>query len=466
MDFPHFEVSRLGGGMLIAIVAIVHVVVAHLSVGAGFFLAIGHTLAVRRKDELLLDFLRRYSYYLVLIGFVFGALTGVGIWVTISLVSPPSTSALIHFFVWGWAIEWVFFILEITAGYFYYYGWGRLTPSRHVAVAWMYFVGSFMSLVVINGIITFMLTPGDWRPPAELVGVTPQAAFWSAVLNPSYWPSLFLRTISCLAFAGISIALVANYIRDYTREQRQQLINFGSYFLAPFGLMAPFAIWYFATLPADSREYAMGGAIAMTLFMAFGVVSSLYIGAYAYFGLIRRKRYINRETSLLLFAVAFVATGAMEFVREGVRKPYLIHGYLYSNGVPARTEWKERLAREGILAHARFAYPAELTLEQVRQLPLHQQGEYVFNAQCRMCHEPGGTNAIEPLINRASRELVTQMTRELDKLKGYMPPFVGTEQELKALVEYQLYLARPAEYRPPTAAAAPDSPGPNWMAER
>jgi cytochrome bd ubiquinol oxidase subunit I len=449
MDYPHFEVCRLGGGMLVAVVSIVHVVIAHLAVGAGLFLAVGHTRALRRKDELLLDFLRRYSQYLILISFVAGAVTGVGIWVTIGLVSPPATSALIHFFVWGWAMEWVFFIVEIAAGYVYYYGWGRLTPGRHAAVAWIYFVAAFMSLFLINGIITFMLTPGDWKPPGELAASAVQGAFWRALFNPSFWPSLLLRTISCLAFAGISVAVVVNFVRDYTREQRQQIINFGSYWLAPFGLMVPFAIWYFATLPEGSRQFAMGGAIAMTLFMAFGLVSSLYIGGYAYFGLIRQKRYINRETAVLLFAVAFVATGAMEFVREGVRKPYLIHGYLYSNGMLASPAWREQLSREGILEHAPFAYPAGMSLEQVRALPsAHERGKYVYNAQCRACHEPEGTNAIGPLINRASRELVTQMTTELDHLKGYMPPFAGTPQEMSDLVEYELYLANPKTYVP------------------
>jgi cytochrome bd-type quinol oxidase subunit 1 len=87
-------------------------------------------------------------------------------------------------FVWGWAMEWVFFIVEIAAGYVYYYGWGRLTPGRHLAVAWIYFVAAFMSLFLINGIITFMLTPGDWKPPGELAPEAVQGAFWRALFKP------------------------------------------------------------------------------------------------------------------------------------------------------------------------------------------------------------------------------------------------------------------------------------------
>lgn len=454
MDFPQFEMPRLGAGMLVAIVSIIHVAIAHLAIGAGLLIVMAHTAALRRGDRLLLDFLKRYSVYLVAIPFVAGTVTGVGIWITISLVSPAATSALIHLFVWAWAIEWVFFIVEISAGYVYYYGWGRLAPSRHVAVAWIYFIAAFMSLFVINGIVSFMLTTGDWRPPAELVGVTPQWAFWAALFNPSFWPSLLLRTVSSLAFAAISAAIVANLVRTYTREQRRHIINFASWLLAPIVLMIPLAVWYFAVLPVDSRRFALGWATTMTLFFMFGIVASLCIGAYAWLGLILRRRYINLETSLLLLVLAVVATGAMEFLREGVRKPYLIPGYMYSNGILATPAWRERFRQEGLLAHARFAYPAGMTQDQLHALAPHELGRYVFNAQCRMCHEPGGPNGIRPLVSRASRELVTRMTDELDRLGGYMPPFMGSDLEKRALVEYQLYVADPQGYAATTRPAA------------
>jgi len=51
---------------------------------------------------------------------VVGAVTGVGIWFTIGLIAPEATSNLIHTFVWVWAIEWVFFLVEAAMnGYTY-----------------------------------------------------------------------------------------------------------------------------------------------------------------------------------------------------------------------------------------------------------------------------------------------------------------------------------------------------------
>ena len=80
-----------------------------------------------------------------------GALTGVGIWFVIGLLNPAATEVLIHNFVWGWAIEWTFFLVEIMA-------------ASHMTIGWIYFVSAWLSLFVINGILSFMLTPGAFLP--------------------------------------------------------------------------------------------------------------------------------------------------------------------------------------------------------------------------------------------------------------------------------------------------------------
>lgn len=452
MEYPLFEVPHLGGGMLTAIVAIVHVVIAHFAVGAGIYLAITHTLAMRRNDALLLRYLEDHSRFLVLFSFVAGAITGVGIWVTIGLVSPAATSLLIHNFVWGWAAEWCFFVIEIAAGYTYYYGFRRLTLKQQAAAAWVYAIAAFMSLVIINGILAFMLTPGEWGE-ALIRGETlsPDMSFWLAFFNPSYYPSLILRTVSCLALAAIFVAVVVNLYKRYTLEEAKRIINWGAYFMMPLALMVPVGIWYFYTLPKDSRLFVSGGAIAMTLFMAFGLVVSLVIGFYAYFGMLRHKRYIDLETSLLLLAFAFVATGSMEFVREGVRKPYIVYGAMYSNGIPAAGEMPRQIEEKGILVHTPFVLPPGTTVEDVQKWPLHEKGALVYEAECRMCHEIDGFNPLRQLVDGKSRELLLAQMRELEEW-AFMPPFLGTEAEMKALVEFQVWLHRGEEYEAPPAA--------------
>ncbi len=85
-----------------------------------------------------------------------------GIWFIIGLLNPKATEVLIHNFVWGWAIEWTFFVIEILAAILYFYGWKRMSAKGHMTLGWIYFGAAWLSLVVINGIITFMLTPGAW----------------------------------------------------------------------------------------------------------------------------------------------------------------------------------------------------------------------------------------------------------------------------------------------------------------
>lgn len=446
MFYPRFEVAAVGGGILIAIVAIAHIVVAHFAVGAGLFVAVTETVARRRGDALLLRFLRDKSRFLILVAFVFGAVSGVGIWFTISVVDPLDTSTLIHAFVWAWGVEWVLFAVEIVAGYCYYYTWDTLSGRRHTLIGWIYAAASYGSLFVINGIITFMLTPGrtfELRDAGQY-----DAALFAGLFNPTFWPSLALRTLSCLALAGIFVCIVVNLSPSYTREQRTRVINHGAYCLVPFALMAPVSIWYFNNVPEAARRMAGGGAIAMTLFMAFGVVCSVMIGLYAYFGLIRSRRYISLETSLLLAGMALIATGAMEFVREGIRKPYVIHGYRWSNGIRARTETLDEISRAGILTRV----PWIVDGDRAATADPRSRGRWVFQAQCSQCHTVDGVNGIRPLV-AYDREIIRNDIEYLHIRKSFMPPFAGSDREKDDLAAYLFSLNHVTHRRPVTSDA-------------
>ena len=429
MQYPIWDVPVLGGGMVIAIIAIVHVTIAHFAVGAGLFTAVTEWKAVRQNNPVLRRFLIDYSRFLILISFVLGALTGVGIWFSIALVSPEATSTLIHQFVWGWATEWVFFLIEIVSGYVYYYTWNRMPDRSHNIVGWIYAIAAFLSLVVINGILAFMLSPGRWVETHN---------FWDGFFNPTYWPSLFLRTISALSLAAIFVTISANLAQGYTREERHEIITEGGRWLIPLALMIPVSFWYFARVPLDARELIQGRAIAMMMFFMFGLSASTLVALYAYFGLILKRRFINLETSVLLGLIAFLATGSMEFVREGIRKPYIIYDYMYSNGI--RVSDVERLNREGVLSWAPWtALKAGNTLA---ALTPDQRGEALYRAQCLRCHTLDGVNGIKPLIKRWPESSIRQTLETLHVEHYYMPPFVGPEKDLQALTQYLGRLSR------------------------
>jgi len=205
--------------------------------------------------------------------------------------------------------------------------------------------------------------------------------------------------------------------------------------MIPLILMPPLAVWFFATIPEAARELAMGGAIAMTLTFAFGVLLSFLIGAYAYFGLYRRSRDINLETAILMAVIAFVATASMEFVREGIRKPYLLYGIMYSNGI--LVEDVDRYNEEGVLKYARWIEP-----DTSRHAGELARGEALYRLQCLRCHQYEGYNAIVPLIRDWNEPLITSALDHLDQIKTFMPPFIGSEEEKRALGAYLLTLTR------------------------
>ena len=136
-----------------------------------------------------------------------------------------------------------------------------------------------------------------------------------------------------LSLAGLFIAVVANLETGLSGEDRRHVINEGSVFLVPLALMIPVSLWYFLAAPETASRLVVGGAVAMSLFFAFGILASTLIGVYAYWGLLKNKRSVHLETALLLTGIALIATGSMEYVREGIRKPYTVYHYLYANGL-------------------------------------------------------------------------------------------------------------------------------------
>ena len=53
MDYPIWEVPYLGGSLVIAMIAIIHVFIAHFAVGAGIYNACTETFSLRHNNSIL-----------------------------------------------------------------------------------------------------------------------------------------------------------------------------------------------------------------------------------------------------------------------------------------------------------------------------------------------------------------------------------------------------------------------------
>ena len=427
MEYPFLEVPLLGGGLLIGFVAIVHVFVSHFAVGGGLFLVLTELKAYREKNAAILGYVKKHALFFILLTLVFGAITGVGIWFTIGLVHPSATSTLIHAFVWGWAIEWVFFVVEIAAAFAYYYSWNRVSRKTHLTIGWIYFIAAWMSLVVINGILTFMLTPGDWLETHN---------FWQGILNPTYFVSVLIRTSVAIVLAGLYGLLTSSWLKG-TEEHRATLIRYNArWLLFGFLFMAVVAPFFVMSIPPLAKYISMGGAAAVTLFSVATVVLSVIIAVFTYLGPYRKPEAFTATFALLFMLLGFMVTGVTEWTREAVRKPFIIYNYMYSNGMPADfyPNGRELVARynsEGLLPNYKWS-----AVGSVNQDNIMAAGRELFRLQCEQCHTVDGYNSVKMLVYGWSKERLEREVPDIHNLKKFMPPAIGLRAEHDALAAW------------------------------
>jgi cytochrome bd ubiquinol oxidase subunit I len=466
MNYPFWDVPHLGSGWVIGLIAIFHVMISHFAVGGGFYLVLAETKARREKRADWLQVLQKHSKFFLILTGVFGAVTGVGIWFAIGLAHPEATSALIHNFVFGWAVEWVFFMVELTTAAVYYYTWDRIPDSLHIKVGWVYAIASFLTLFIINGILTFMLTPGD--PWLAVAGTGQESSrFVQAFFNPLFWPSLFLRILACASLAGVwALVTCARLDSEKYPEMKTALLRWSSRWVIPsFALLPICFAWYLWNVPEAQRvlmqlgisNIGAGGFSQLTRTILIIPLSSASVVGVVYLFIWRSPVEVRMRHAASVVLLALFATASTEYGREMLRKPYVIGQYMFSNGVRAKTV--SALNTNGYLGASLWtpALPATAT-------PAEQQlakGEAMFRGQCAACHTRDVYRSMRRLVGERNREgiaSVLKMLHDYDKdspYRKYMPPLVGRPDEIAALGDYLASLtAKPEKTAPASAPLA------------
>ncbi len=447
MHYPWWYVQNLTAPMLIAAISVVHVLVSHYAVGGGLFLAVEVGHAYKTKNKAYLDYLRGHAAFFILLTVVFGAITGVAIWWTIGLASPLATEWLIRIFVFGWATEWVFFVLELASAFIFYYYWGRLSEKTHVAIGWIYALSAWISLVLITGITAFMLNPGGW---------VVNHSFWSAFFNPQFLPQTIARTGGALLLSSLYVYLHASLVikdakmRDMIGARSARPALLGAVMITVGGLG-----WYYF-LP-DSAKAALASAAVLNVLVALifalttAVFFLLYLGPYKNPGWLSPGFAI----SLFLFGLAAFSTG--EFIREAVRKPYVSYNVVLGNQI--LPEEVPKLQQSGYLEggvwtkqYVKERFPEliekgsiDLSGEKMREMTPSKRvalGEVLFQYHCNDCHAlKQGYSALAPLLRGKPRGLVLSMIEDLHNTQFFMPLWCGKPEEAELLTDYLMSIA-------------------------
>jgi mono/diheme cytochrome c family protein len=446
MNYPVWYLPGIGGGTLIAIIAVSHVFVSQFAVGGGLYLVLAERKAIRENDPGILEFTRKFTKFFVLLTLVYGSITGVGIWFVISLVNPAATSLLIHNFVFAWASEWVVFLVEIVSITLYFYTFGRMDNRTHQVVGWIYFICGWFSLFIINGIITFMLSPGGWKKTHDV---------WAGFFNPTFWPATFFRTFVALMLAGAFALLIVSFQRDAALKKTLGRFSGKWVLLAVIGGI-PSGYWYLESLPGEARLLLEGRMPTISLALRYGMYAAIGLLVLTLVFSLAKPAWHNKVVAFLVLGCAFMVVGTFEWTRENARRPYVVDGspgVFYSDSmIPAEMA---AVQKKGFLPSARWT-----RFKDVNEKNLLAAGEELFQFQCYSCHTVGGlNNDIVARTRGMTFHALEGYIERIHQIRYFMPPFAGTDTEAKALAAWIVKDLQGGEIPPAASLLAEETTG-------
>jgi len=436
--YPIWIVPNLTAGIVLALIATFHILPSHLSIGATWFNVYVETKAYRENKPELLEFIKKYTLLLLVFSYVMGSLSGIGIWYAATVANPRGISGLIHNYIWAWATEWVFFIIEVTGIFIYYYTFNKVDRKTHLKIGWIFALSSWISMVVIVGILSFMLSSGKWLKTGN---------FFDGFFNQTYWSQLLMRTALMFGIAAVYAIAVAARLKNNDEVRRFITKTASIWGIAGLVLCFVLSFWYFKTLPEQAHgliNTLVPKELKIGIFASLGALVLYFIYAHI------RPLTIRLIPAILSIAVLFAGIWSGERIREIIRKPYVISQYMYSNqiigkDIPAKGVKAESnlINEKGILKVSPFV-PEEL--RDINENNLLLAGRMIAVIECSACHtlDKKGIRPLPQMIKRAGFEEAEAAEAFLDGIGdyAYMPPFHGTPEEKKALANFLISLTK------------------------
>jgi mono/diheme cytochrome c family protein len=290
-------------------------------------------------------------------------------------------------------------------------------------VGWIYFVAAWMSLFVINGIITFQLSPGRW---------VQTQSFWDGIFNPTFWPSLVARTAICAILAG-----VFGLITLPKGEGRERVVRLAAQWIVGGSVLLPFGMqWYLAKLPQVSRAYLDGVLTGVQHAVRGGMLCALLTLVIALVFGWWRPRWMRPIVVTLLVIFSFGLMGSFEYLREYLRKPWAVNQVVYANDLRASQIGTAQAA--GVSGSALYLMTSDTSSA--------AYGENLFQLQCASCHAVKGYRGMDRRTDGWDAEFAADILQHLPAMHGTMPPYAGNEEDRKALGRYLAGMNAPWQF--------------------
>jgi mono/diheme cytochrome c family protein len=443
VDFPIFHLDFLNNRFLIGIIAVLHVLINHpLAVGGIPLVALLEWKGTKVPDGQSKpwdDLAFRILFVFFIVTTTVGAMTGVGIWLSASLVNPTAIGSLIRVFFWAWFVEWIVFVTEVALILYYFLSWRKRSQDKrkHVRLGIILAFASWVTMAIITAILAFMMDPGNWQTDRSLL---------QGFLNPMYLPQLFFRTPLAMVMGGAAGLFLLPFFTKGQEQLRQQAGRvIGKWMLAWLPILIAASVWYYVSVPdamkanlsvANTTQEFTNWYEGLVYLMMTAIAVVAAVAAAASLGRLKSNSFL----SMVPFLILLMLLSHFERVREFIRKPYAIGQYLYSNGLRAADY--PLFKQDGLLKHAAYSSIKETTPDNRLQA-----GREIFVLACSRCHTLNGINNVRDNLLKMygeppySVENLRKFMGVMHTARGYMPPFPGNETDADALARYLVHVS-------------------------
>ncbi|MEJ2056151.1 MAG: cytochrome c, partial [Calditrichaceae bacterium] len=248
-------------------------------------------------------------------------------------------------------------------------------------------------------------------------------------LNPGYIPSLVFRTFIACMIAGLFGYVTCVFMEE--SDLRTKLIKYCSKWLMyPVPALILSGIWYYYSIPAAVRETNFSLNPQSMIFLNMFIVLTIVLFLGGIFIALKSSTIIQRILAFVLVIIGLAWMGGFEYSREIARKPYVIHGYMYSTSILKAD--MNKINTSGLLKSARWNRIKEITGDNRTEA-----GRELFNLQCLSCHTVNGIR--NDVVKKSAGNTylgILSLLNGQGKVHNYMPPFAGTDLEKQVLAEY------------------------------
>ncbi len=208
-------------------------------------------------------------------------------------------------------------------------------------------------------------------------------------------------------------------------------------------------ILWFIYLPESSKA-ALEGAASLNILMGLVFAATAIVFFFFYLGSLRGKGLLSLGYAILLFIFGLIAIGSSEFIREAVRKPYIVYDYVYGHQI-----YKSEVVRAQQIGFLNFGawtrpyvlkkYPQladqnnMIDYQKVNELTQEDRiklGETLFVYHCNDCHAVKGLSGIQSITRGWKKEHILTTIIDMERIHYFMPPWSGNLSEAKLLTAY------------------------------